>query len=41
MKDLLWKIYYTAFVALVALVLEAPALMWALCLLVCTEVWEW
>ena len=30
MKDLLWKFYYTAFVYLVALVLEEPAVMWAL-----------
>lgn len=39
MKDLSWKIYFTASVVTVALVLESPAVMWALCLLVVTEVW--
>ena len=38
MKNLSWKIYFTVCVVTVALVLEAPSVMWALCLLVCTEV---
>lgn len=39
MKDMVWKLYYTAVVAAVALLLQAPAVMWALVLLVVTEVW--
>ena len=39
MKDMVWKLYYTAVVAAVELLLQAPAVMWALVLLVVTEVW--
>jgi hypothetical protein len=39
MKDMVWKIFYTTVVAAVALMLQAPAVMWALVLLVVTEVW--
>lgn len=39
MKDLSWKIYFTACVVTVALALEAPPVMWALCILVVTEIW--
>ena len=37
MKDMVWKLYYTAVVAAVALLLQTPAVMWALCLLVIVE----
>lgn len=39
MKDLSWKCYFTAVVATVALVLESPAVMWSLCILIVTEIW--
>ena len=39
MKDLIWKLYFTSSVVTVALLLESPAVMWALCLLVFAEVW--
>jgi len=39
MQDLIWKVFFTSAVVLTALLLQSPAVMWALCLLVLVEVW--
>lgn len=39
MKDLIIKAFYIAMVSAVAILLEAPAVMWCMAMLIILEVW--